>query len=62
MLTSRTDKARWRAPVGVVAALLIAAFIVTVVLAMTVAPKDGCGSWPEQLNFLETSDLCTGPR
>lgn len=44
------------------AAVVVTAIGAVVVLAMTVAPKDGCGSWPEQLNFFETSDLCTGSR
>lgn len=44
------------------AAAVVMAIVVVVVLSMTVAPKDGCGSWPEQLNFSETSDLCTGSR
>lgn len=40
------------------AVVLLAAGALVLVLAMTVLPDDGCGSWVEQLNFLERSDLC----
>jgi len=43
-------------------ALVITAFVVVVVVAMLVVPDDGCGSWVEQLNFVESSDLCRGTR
>ena len=40
--------------------VLVGLTVVVVTVAMTLAPKDGCGSWPEQLNPFETSDLCRG--
>ena len=62
MLIPQPKKSQRNLSRGALGATLVALVAAVVFLAMTVAPNDGCGSWPEQLHFLETSDLCTGSR
>ena len=59
MPTVTTEHRRGSVLVG--GALAITALLV-VLVGMPVLPDDGCGSWVEQLNFVETSDLCRGTR
>lgn len=59
MLTVTTEHRRRSVLVG--GSLAVTALIL-VLVAMFVLPDDGCGSWVEQLNFLESSDLCRGDR
>lgn len=61
MLTTRDAKVRWGMTRRAVAAVVVT-LAATIALTMTVAPKDGCRSWPEQINFFEASDLCAGTR
>lgn len=61
MLTVTTEHRRRSVLVG--GSLAVTALILILVLvAMFVLPDDGCGSWVEQLNFLESFDLCRGNR
>lgn len=59
MLTVTNEHRRRSVLVGGSLAVTV---LILVLVAMFVLPDDGCGSWVEQLNFLESSDLCRGNR